>query len=176
LRQLKKTNNYLQIVTHKNNLGYGADLRSGVKKAGADWIFFTDADMQFDVTEIEKFFPYLRSYDFIVGYRKNRADSLKRKLVSSIYNRVIRIIFGLKLKDVDCAFKLMRRSAVIDVHTHSTSFFISVELMVKAYRKNYRITEIGVKHFPRRLGKSTVTIRQIANSIKDLVKLYRSLI
>jgi hypothetical protein len=132
--------------------------------------------MQFDITEIEKFSPYMQSYDFIVGFRKNRADPLRRRIASAVYNRVIRIIFGLKLKDVDCAFKLMRKSAVINTNTHSNSFFISVELMVKAFKKNYRITEIGVKHLPRKLGKSTVTFRQIAHSVRDLVKLYRSLI
>lgn len=126
LKNLEKKDERIKIITHPKNLGYGAALRSGVMNATADWVFFTDADMQFDVAELEKFLPKTKTFDFIIGYRKNRADAARRKIVSGVYNRVIRAMFGLKVRDVDCAFKLMRKSAVKKIDFKSDSFFISV--------------------------------------------------
>ena len=158
------------------NLGYGAALRSGIQHAAYDWIFFIDADMQFDIAELETFFEKTKTHDFIVGYRKKRADPKRRILVSGMYNRIIRLLFGLKIRDVDCAFKLMRKISARNIDFQSNSFFVSVEFMVRAYKAQYRITEIGVTHFPRKQGKSTVTPKQIFRSVADLLKLHHSLI
>lgn len=171
LKDLKKENNNIKIVEHKKNKGYGAALRSGVKNSSYDWVFFTDADMQFDMKELLDFIPYTDRFDFIVGYRKQRADPSKAKFRSWTYNRLVRILFGLPLKDVDCAFKLMRKSSVSKIYTSSNSFFISAELMTKAHKKGLRIKEIGVRHLPRKKGKSTVTIKRILYTILDLIKL-----
>jgi glycosyltransferase involved in cell wall biosynthesis len=176
LVELQKKDKRIKIITHPKNLGYGAALKSGVKAAIYDWIFFTDADLQFDVSEIKKFLSKTKDYDFIVGFRKKRADPLRRRIASFIYNRTIRLLFGLKLHDVDCAFKLMKKTAVKNVNITSNSFFMSVELMVKAFQGQYKITEIGVDHFPRLKGNSTVTFRQMSRSIADLFTLYTSLL
>lgn len=172
LDSLKKKYSRLHIIKHKKNRGYGAVLRTGIHHAQYDWIFFTDADMQFDISELKRFIPKTKNYDFIIGYRKNRADSLRRKVISFIYNKIIWILFGLHIRDVDCAFKLMRTSAVENIRFHSNSFFVSVELMFKAFKAHYRIAEIGVTHHPRKNGQSKVTYRQIFSTIKDLKKLY----
>ncbi len=171
LQKLQEQVKDVKIVTHKTNKGYGAALRSGIKHAKFDWVFFTDSDMQFDFSEISHFIPHTNEYDFIVGYRKKRADSTRRKIISFIYNRMVRILFDLPLKDVDCAFKLMRKSSLAKIDLASNSFFISVELMVKAKQKKNLIKELGVTHFPRRKGKSTVTMKRIVLSLIDLVKL-----
>lgn len=171
LENLKKKNKNIKIVSHKVNKGYGAALRSGIKNSSYDWVFFTDADMQFDMKELLGFLPYTKDYDFVVGYRDGRADSPKVKFRSWVYNRLVRILFGLPLKDVDCAFKLMKKSSVSKIRTSSNSFFISAELMTKAHKKRVRIKEIGVKHRPRRKGKSTVTVMRVLHTIMDLIKL-----
>ena len=176
LKKLQNKNKKIKIVNHKTNKGYGAALRSGIKNSSYDWVFFTDADMQFDIKELLGFLPYTKYFDFIVGYRKGRADSPKVKFRSWVYNRMVRTLFGLPLKDVDCAFKLMKKSAVSKISTSSNSFFISAELMTKAHRKRIKIKEIGVQHLPRRKGKSTVTIKRVMYTIFDLIKLRLSYI
>lgn|SRR5258708_2084222 len=174
LKLLQRKDKRIKVINHEENKGYGAALRSGMHHASYEWIFFTDADMQFNIQEIDKFIKMRKNYDFIAGFRKNRADPLKRKIISYIYNRIIRYTFGLPLKDVDCAFKLMRKSAVKQIPFYSDSFFVSVELMTKAYKNNFRILEIGVSHFPRIKGVSKVTSKQIIYTVFDLAKLYRS--
>ncbi len=176
LKKLRDKNNKIKIVDHRRNKGYGSALRSGVKNSSYDWVFFTDADMQFDIKELLEFLPYSKSYDFIVGFRQERADASNVKFRSWAYNRLVRILFGLPLRDVDCAFKLMKKSAVLKIHTHSNSFFISAELMTKAHRSRFKIKEIGVRHLPRRKGKSTVTTKRILYTILDLIKLRLSYI
>ena len=175
LEKISQRNRRVKVITHKKNKGYGAALRTGIKYAKYTWIFFTDADMQFDVRELKDFFPLTKDHDFIVGYRKKRADHPRRIFISFWYNRINRMLFGLKLRDVDCAFKLMRKSAVQKVPFHSNSFFVSVELMVKAAKKKHSITERGVNHFPRKKGVSKVTLRQIGLTVRDLWKLHGSL-
>lgn len=176
LKNLQKKNKNIKIVEHSKNLGYGGALRSGIKASSYDWVFFTDADMQFDMKEILDFLPFTKNFDFIVGFRKQRADPSKAKFRSWTYNRLVRLLFGLPLKDVDCAFKLMRKSALSKIPFKSNSFFVSAELMTKAHKGRFKIKEIGVKHLPRRKGKSTVTTKRILYTILDLIKLRLSYI
>jgi glycosyltransferase involved in cell wall biosynthesis len=175
LATLQKKFKEIVVVSHAVNKGYGAALRSGVMKASFDWVFFTDSDLQFDISEIKKFLPHAKGYDFIVGYRMQRADSPKRRFISFGYNRIVRLMFHLPLRDVDCAFKLMRKKSLLDIKFSSNSFFVSAECMVKAFKKGYRIKEIGVRHFPRRQGVSKVTTRKALLTLFDLARLYREI-
>lgn len=175
LKNLQKKNKNLKIIVHKKNKGYGAALRDGIKNASYDWVFFTDADMQFAIKDLNHFIPFTKDFDFVVGYRKERADTHKQKFRSWVYNRLVRVLFGLPLKDVDCAFKLMRKSSASKIYFKSNSFFVSAELMIKARKKGLRIKEIGVKHHPRIKGQSTVTIKRTIDTILDLIKLRISL-
>lgn len=164
----------LRILDHTYNKGYGAALRSGLNNAKNEWIFFTDADRQFDLHDLDRFIGLNDHFDFIVGFRQKRADSLKRIIISDIYNKLNRILFGLALRDVDCAFKLMRKSAVESTQFHSDSFFVSVELMTLASKKGFRITELGVNHYPRANGESKVTLTKVMFTLFDLGRLYLS--
>jgi glycosyltransferase involved in cell wall biosynthesis len=175
LLELSRKERRIKVITHKKNIGYGAALKSGIKHASYEWIFFTDADMQFDIAELRDFIQYTHEYDFIVGYRKKRADVIKRKFISFIYNRINRILFGLPLRDVDCAFKLMKRKAVSNIPIVSNSFFVSVELLVRVSKKGFQIKELGVTHFSRKRGVSKVTPKQVVSTIRDLVRLKKSL-
>lgn len=175
LEELQRQDKRIKLISHNQNEGYGAALRTGLKNSKYDWIFFTDSDMQFNPAELKTFLPYTKDFDFIIGCRKNRADSLKRKTISFVYNRIIRIIFQLPLKDVDCAFKLMRKSDLQKIDFFSNSFFVSAEIMVKAKKMGIRIKEMGVNHYPRTSGKSTVTYGRVIKSMFDLLKLFRSI-
>lgn len=131
--------------------------------------------MQFDFSELVSFAKHHKNYDFIVGFRKKRADSPRRIFVSYFYNKIIHSMFQLPLKDVDCAFKFMRKSALSGFEKLPDSFFVSAELMIRSIKKGYRIKEIGVTHLPRKKGVSKVTFRQIHKTVIDLTHLYREI-
>lgn len=170
LKKLKQQDGRIKIVHHQINRGYGAALRSGIRKASQSWILFVDADLQFDVNDLRKFIDKASSNDFVVGYRLNRADAERRIIISRVYNFVNRILFSLRLKDVDCAFKLMRLSVLKKIKFHSDSFFVSVELMALADKLSCRITQVGVKHYPRTKGFSTVSPRRILATVSELLQ------
>lgn len=172
LKNLQKKEKRIKIVSHRKNKGYGAVMKTGLKYANFPWIFFTDSDMQFDVKEIKNFLNYTDNFDFIVGFRKKRADSPRRKFISHIYNGVIRVLFNLRLRDVDCAFKLMRRASLQRIPFQSNSFFVSAEIMVRAHKLHFRVKELGVNHYPRKRGVSKVTSKQIIYTVKDLFYLF----
>lgn len=173
LKRLSRTYKTMKIVTHSPNKGYGAALKSGARAATHDWILFMDADMQFRITSVKPFLKYTTDFDYVVGYRKDRADHPRRIIVSFFYNRVVRLMFGLPITDVDCAFKLMKRNTVRSIKGLPNSFFVSAALMIKSLQKGVLIKELPVKHLPRTKGVSTVTFPQIIRTMRDLMFLYR---
>lgn len=154
LNECKKTENIV-IVSHAKNLGYGAALRSGFAKASGDLIFFTDSDCQFDIKDIKIFLDKIQGYDFIIGYRKNRKDPLIRKIYAEIFRAMCRVFFGIKVKDVDCAFKLYKNYVLADLDLVSNGALINLEILAKAKKKNYKFLELPVQHFERREGRPT---------------------
>jgi glycosyltransferase involved in cell wall biosynthesis len=176
LSKLKEKINNLKIVTHTINKGYGAAFKSGVRTAKYNWILFMDSDMQFHINSIKPFLTFTKDFDYIVGYRQNRADNIRRKIVSFIYNRLVRIIFGLPIRDVDCAFKLMRKDSVSKVRGLPDSFFVSAALLIKSMQMKIKIKELPVRHLPRTKGISTVTISKVTRTIYDLTMLYKETI
>jgi len=117
-----------------------------------DLVFYTDSDNQFDVEELVRFIPYLETSDLVVGYRSNRQDPAFRILVAKVYNLLIRVLFGLKVRDIDCSFKLGRRSLLQSFRLCSDTGLGDAELLLKAKRRDARIIELPVKHFHRTLG------------------------
>ncbi|MEK7070600.1 MAG: glycosyltransferase family 2 protein, partial [Patescibacteria group bacterium] len=154
LNRLAKKDKRIRVITHSPNKGYGAVLKTGIKEAKYDWLFFTDADMQFDISELVGFFPFTKDYDYVIGKRLKRADAPRRVFISGVYNRILRFIFQLPIRDVDCAFKLMRRKTVESIPFKSDSFFVSAELMIRSIKKGVKIKELGVHHYPRIKGES----------------------
>lgn len=172
LEKLQLKNKRIRVINHRGNLGYGAALKSGIRTARYEWIFFMDSDLQFDIAEIKKFMPYTKSYDFIIGYRQGRADPLKRIYISKVYNLLVSILFNIHLTDIDCAFKLMRKSSIELLGNLPNSFFVSTTLLVKAKRKGIHIKELPVRHLPRTKGISTVTLKQVIRTIRDLWRMF----
>lgn len=163
------------ILLHSKNKGYGAALRTGLFSAKKELVFYTDADNQFDVQEINNFMPYISEYDLVIGYRKNRQDKLIRKFCAFIYNRLIFLLFRLDVKDIDCSFKLFKRNSLKLLSIDRDEFFVDTELLLKAKLNNFKIKQLPVTHFPRRAGKSTVKIRHILSTLKDAAFIYRKL-
>ena len=177
VKKLATRNNKIKLITHKENKGYGHSLRSGFKNAKYKWITFTDSDGQFDFSEFPNFILAQRkaNADLVVGYYKKRQVSFTRKLNTFFWQFIIRILFGLNVKDIDCGFKLIRKKVIDSIElTAGRGAFISTEFLVKAKAKNFKIIEIPVTHYSRKDGKSTGSnIKVIINSFKDLYKLKR---
>lgn len=165
----------VRVLRHDRNCGYGAALRSGLFSTKGDLVFYTDSDNQFDINEIMTLMPFIDDFDMVIGYRKERKDVFVRKFSSRVFNRLIFLIFGLDVKDIDCSFKLFRRESLHQVSIETDEFLVDTELLVKAKRKNLRIKELPVTHFPRKAGKSTVQFRHIFSSLRDICFLYKRL-
>ncbi len=171
VRSLIKEEKRIKLIQHPRNRGYGAVLRTGLKNARYELICFTDADGQFDFSQIKKMLPLINDSDVVIGYRKKRRDSFHRLVNAKIYGLVIRLFFGLKVKDVDCGFKLFQKKVIDDIEIESQGALASAEILVKIKSKGYRIMEIGVDHFPRFAGKSTgANLRVIFKAAKELFR------
>ncbi len=153
----------VRAVHHPTNLGYGAALRTGFASARFATMAFTDGDRQFQVADLGRLVDRLAEapangpgrLDAVVGYRIKRADPLVRTVYASAYKLANRVWFGLDVRDVDCACKLFRRSALEDVHVESGGAFFSAELLIKLRASGRRIAEVGVPHYPRTAGSPT---------------------
>ncbi|HET9888162.1 MAG TPA: glycosyltransferase family 2 protein [bacterium] len=165
----------LVLHSHGQNRGYAQALRTGFTSARMPLVFYTDADNQFDVREVKNLLASIDDYDIVCGFRIYRFDPLTRLVLSWGYNFLVRILFQIRVRDVDCAFKLFRREIFERIHIESKKFFVDTEVLAKASKLKLRITEIGVRHYPRTAGQSTVrpshifhTLREVANMWTDI--------
>jgi len=167
----------VRVVHHDANRGYGAALKSGLAAARLDWIFYSDSDCQFDLAEIELLLPHTSEFDAVIGYRARRSEGAVRKLNQLLWTTLVRLMFRLDVRDVDCAFKLLRRSSVERVGPLvSDGAVISAELLVKLHRSGARIEQTPVTHHPRSAGRpSGGTPRVIARAFRELFQLRRRL-
>ncbi len=176
VKSLIKEEKRIKLIQHPRNRGYGAVLRTGLKNARYDLICFTDADGQFDFSQIKKMLPLINDAEVVIGYRRKRRDAFHRLVNAKIYGVVIRLFFGLKVRDVDCGFKLFQKKVIDDIEIEARGALASAEILVKIKSKGYRIKEIGVDHFPRFGGKSTgANLRVIFKAAKELFKFFPKL-
>jgi len=166
----------VRAIHHKKNKGYGATLITGFTNAAKEWVFFTDGDNQFDIQEIEKLLGEKDHYDAIIGYRAKRQDPLHRIFYSRMWNMLIRCLFDLSVKDVNCAYKLIRRNLLGKITLCSSGALINTELLIKIKQQGARIKEIAVSHKPRAYGQPTGgNPKVILKAFSELVTLYRSM-
>jgi hypothetical protein len=166
----------VRLVAHPSNLGYGDAVRSGIAAAGMPWVLLTDADLQFDLRDLEDFLPFTTQADVIVGRRILRQDPLNRRLNAAAWNRVVRTAFRLPVHDVDCAFKLIRRDLLARCELRSSGAMISTELLVKCVAAGGRLQELGVHHRARVAGdQSGANLRVVARAFSELAALRRTL-
>lgn len=172
----KKYTPYVKVIHHKKNLGYGATLKTGYTFANKyEFVLYTDGDNQYNIEEFIKFLPYLKNNDAVIGFRKKRALKLSRQIQTRVFNWLIRLLFDIKVKDINCALKIIRRKSLDNIKLTSDGGFIDAELLIKLYRNNYSIKEIEVAHFPRKFGKASGgNPKLIFRTIADTVRFYFS--
>jgi glycosyltransferase involved in cell wall biosynthesis len=168
----------LRVLRHGENLGYGAALRSGFGAATKDLVFYTDGDAQFDPRELSRLFAQLTpGVDYVSGYREQRADPLLRVLVGNPYHAMVRLAFGLSLRDIDCDFRLFRRSVLERIELEETDGSMCIELLKKLQDSGCRFTQTSVSHYPRLYGRSQYfTFRRVLGSYLQLFRLWVRLV
>jgi len=162
----------LLVVTHASNLGYGKALRVGFESAHGRFIFYTDADNQFDLRELIGFFPAMERVDAILGYRVGRQDGAVRLMVSNGYNALASFAFGMDVRDLNCSFKLFRREALTSLVLEEDYFFIDTEIVVQLHRAGYKYEQVGVRHYPRTTGRSSVGMMDVPRTFIALMRLW----
>lgn len=173
--KLAEQNSRIGVINHENNKGYGEALKSGFYNAKYDTVVYNDGDGQFDFSEVKKFLEKIDETDLIIGYREKRADNPTRTLFAKGWAFSLFLFFGLNLKDVDCGFKMIKASVLEKIPRLQSKRggMINAELVIKAKRYGFKITQVGVSHYPRTAGKPTgANIRVIISSYIDLLKLW----
>jgi len=175
--ELAAGNPRIKVIHHPTNLGYGAALQSGFRAATKDLVFFTDGDGQFDLGELPSFLYLIRQYDVVCGYRRNRQDPLVRRINGWCWTQLVCLLFVLKVRDIDCAFKLFRRQVLEGMELLSTGALISTEVLARIARKGGRIVERPVTHFPRLEGHQTgANWRVVLRAFRELWQLRRRIL
>lgn len=164
---------HLRILTHAQNQGYGACLREGFAVSRHPWVFYTASDFQYRLEGLLAFFPLTPQADLVAGYRIRRRDSFPRRFLSAGYHRLAERFFGIRVQDVNCAFKLIRKNVLEDLKIESDRFFVDTELLWKARRRGWRILEAGVEHYPRRFGRSKVRGLEVIRTLREAIRIGR---
>jgi glycosyltransferase involved in cell wall biosynthesis len=174
--ELNGQNPRIRLVRHAVNQGYGSALATGFGSATKDLVFMTDGDAQFDVSEITKLLGLIDEADMVVGYRAPRRDPLHRRVYAFGWNVLGMFLFGYTVRDVDCAFKLFRRDILDNVNIQSRGATFSLEFLVRAKRKGYRLREVPVRHLPRVAGQQTgARLDVISRAFRELVAFRKQL-
>jgi len=170
LDRLKGAHPNLRVIRHPVNRGYGAALRSGFDAARFAWIFLMDADNQFDPAEVELLLARAAEADIVAGYRKLRRDPWLRRLSAWAFFTMVRLLFGRLARDVNCAFKLIRRDLMARMVLHSEGALINTEVLVLARALHARVVEVPVHHYPRTAGKQTgANLRVVIRAFQELL-------
>jgi glycosyltransferase involved in cell wall biosynthesis len=169
------TDSRVRLVRHERNRGYGCAVRSGIAAARMEWVLLTDADLQFDLSELSEFVPHTAEAELVVGYRAMRSDPLVRRLNADGWNALVHLLFRLPVHDVDAAFKLIRRDMLEDLGLISTGAAIDTELLAKTSRNGARIVELPVTHRPRVAGEpSGADLHVIVRAFREVFRVWRS--
>jgi len=162
----------LKVLTQPRNLGYGAALRRGFEEASKELVGFTDSDCQFDLTELDRLVMLSKDYSIVCGYRIDRKDTFLRRFYSSGYNALVRTLLGTRVRDCDCALKLMRRETLASLPIITDGFLVNAVLLTKARQQEISVVEVGVSHRPRAAGESKVSIAHIPIVLAALVRFW----
>lgn len=166
---------HIRVVRHDGNRGYAEALKTGFSTARHQLIFYTDSDNQFDVGQLKELLPLVEDADIVCGFRIYRFDPLTRLFLSWGFNLLVRIVFRITVRDIDCAFKLFRREVFDKVTIESKKFFVDAEVLAKARYYGFRMVEIGVRHYPRTAGHSTVRPSHIVSTLGELTRMWISI-
>ena len=178
LDELARVYEKVRIIHHEQNRGYGGALRTGFTSATKELIFYTDGDAQYDARELRVLYPALvDGVDMVNGYKISRSDPWYRTVIGRTYHWIVKLAFGLRLRDVDCDFRLMHRTIFDRVHLESNSGVICVEMMKKIQDAGFVIAEVPVHHYHRVYGSSQFfNFRRIFRVGRDLLRLWEQLV
>jgi glycosyltransferase involved in cell wall biosynthesis len=176
--ELAQTYPEVRVIHHPVNRGYGGALRSGFSGARKELVFYTDGDGQYDPTEMELLWPRMQAgVDVVNGYKIARSDPFHRIVIGRIYHHTVKLLFGLKVRDVDCDFRLIRRSVFDKISLEHNSGVICLELMKKLTDAGCRIEEVPVHHYHRTHGKSQFfNFPRLWRTAVDVLKLWIKLV
>jgi glycosyltransferase involved in cell wall biosynthesis len=176
--ELARTYPHVRVVHHPVNRGYGGALQTGFRSATKDWIFYTDGDAQYDPAELTLLWAKMSdSVDLVNGYKISRADPLHRIVIGRVYHHIVSTLFGLTVRDVDCDFRLLRRSIFDRIHLEKASGVICLEMMKKITDARFRIVEVPVHHYHRAYGKSQFfNFRRVFKTGVDVMRLWLALV
>lgn len=178
LKELEGRYDRLRVILHEKNRGYGGALKTGFYSATKELIFYTDGDFQYDVSEITRLLPEINEdIDVVNGYKIHRSDLFHRKIIGRTYHWIMKLMFGFKIKDVDCDFRLIRRSVFDKIALEHNSGVICVEMVKKIQDAGFRFVEVPVHHYFRSYGRSQFfNLRRIFRVGKDILRLWWKLV
>lgn len=166
----------VRLVRHERNRGYGAALRSGLRAARGTQVFFSDSDLQFDLSELSLLLEHAGEFDVVAGYRAPRRDRFPRALLALLWRWLVDVLFDLRIRDIDCAFKLFHRRVLDAIPIESIGAFVNTEILVRARSAGFRIREVPVSHRRRIHGRQTgARPRVVLRALVELATLYRQL-
>jgi glycosyltransferase involved in cell wall biosynthesis len=163
-------------VVHQANRGYGGALKAGFANARGELIAFSDGDLQFDLAELKRLLDRMadgsRPVDAVIGWRIKRRDPFHRLVIAKTYNLIVSVLFGLRVRDIDCAMKLFRRHVFEGIRLDAEGPFLSAELLIKLNARGVRMDQVGVTHYPRTAGQNTgASFRKILRTFGDIFRL-----
>jgi glycosyltransferase involved in cell wall biosynthesis len=171
--RLAAENPHVLVVHHPKNLGYGGAVSTGLYSGTQPYLLLADGDGQFDPAEMSQLTSRIDHYDVVIGRRKHRADGIMRRVNGKAWTTLSRLLFGLRIRDMDCGFKLFRREAVAGITLQSKSAMITTELMARLAGRNARICEVDVTHLPRLAGEQTGNKPLVVlSAFRDMFSLY----
>jgi glycosyltransferase involved in cell wall biosynthesis len=176
--ELARTYPQVRVVNHERTRGYGGALQTGFRSATKDLVFYTDGDAQYDPSEMKALWARLTpDLDLVNGYKISRSDPIHRIVIGRLYHHIVSVLFGLKVRDVDCDFRLIRRSVFSRIRLEKTSGVICLEIMKKIQDAGFRIIEVPVHHYHRVHGRSQFfNVRRILRTAVDVMRLWVSLV
>lgn len=171
--ELMRINSKIKALHHRKNRGLGAALKTGFSKASNDILIYSDTDLPCDLSRVKDILPFSGEIDIFQGYRIGKRESLRRTLYFKIYNFIIKLIFKLRVKDVNCGFRIFKREILARINLKSESSFINVEFLGKAQKMGYKISEFGSTYRPRKYGFSKLSsLNTIKKILFELQKFY----
>lgn len=172
-QELAVENPHVKVVNHPVNRGYGAALTSGFNAATGDFVMFMDSDRQFDINDIHRLTPYVEDYDIVAGYRIKRNDPAHRLLNAKIFGLAVRLLFDIQMRDIDCAFKIMRAEVLRGINLESPGALINTEILAKAKVQGCNLTQVGVNHYARLAGEqSGASLKVVMRAFREMVRLW----
>lgn len=170
---LNRENPHVRVVNHPVNRGYGAALTSGFNAATGDYIMFMDSDRQFNINDIHRLTPFVQDYDIVAGYRIKRNDPAHRLLNAAIFGMAVRLMFDIRVRDIDCAFKIMHSDVLKGINLESPGALINTEILAKAKVQGCSLTQVGVNHYPRLEGEqSGANMKVVIRAFREIIRLW----